>query len=112
MAWTVSAGNFGLVSARYSRCFFRKSDSSDGDNIESDTDAALKAAQALARTANLFGDGEIKPLGAGYYGSSMITFFSQIQESNFQTVQIQKKEDIWTSFRIFLSKDRAREDAA
>ena len=70
------------------------------------------AAQELARTANLFGYGEIKPLGAGYYGSSMITFFSQIQEPNFQPVQIQKKEDIWTAFRIFLSKDRAREDAA
>lgn len=42
----------------------------------------------------------------------MITFFSQIQASNFQTVQIQKKEDIWASFKTFLSKDRAREDAA
>ena len=60
----------------------------------------------------MFGYGEIKPLGSGYYGSSMITFFSQIQEPNFQTVQIQKKEDIWTSFKTFLSKDRAREDAA
>ena len=59
-----------------------------------------------------FGYGEIKPLGSGYYGSSMITFFSQIQEANFQTVQIQKKEDIWNSFKTFLSKDRAREDAA
>jgi uncharacterized protein len=85
---------------------------SDGDNFESDNDAALKAAQELTRTANLFGYGEIKPLGSGYYGSSMITFFSQIQEPNFQTVQIQKKEDIWTSFKTFLSKDRAREDAA
>ncbi len=85
---------------------------SDGDNFESDNAAALKAAGELARTANLFGYGEIKPLGAGYYGSSMITFFSQIQEPNFQTVQIQKKEDIWASFRAFLSKDRAREDAA
>jgi hypothetical protein len=85
---------------------------SDVDNFESDNDAALKAAQELARTANLFGYGEIKPLGAGYYGSSMITFFSQIQEPNFQTVQIQKKEDIWASFRTFLSKDRAHEDAA
>ena len=85
---------------------------SDGDNFESDNEAALKAAQDLARTANLFGYGEIKPLGAGYYGSSMITFFSQIQESTFQTVQIQKKEDIWASFKTLLSKDRAREDAA
>ena len=85
---------------------------SDGDNFDSDNPAALKAAEELTKTANLFGYGEIKPLGSGYYGSSMITFFSQIQEANFQTVQIQKKEDIWNSFKTFLSKDRAREDAA
>ena len=85
---------------------------SDGDNFDSDNPAALKAAQELAKAANLFGYGEIKPLGSGYYGSSMIQFFSQIQEPNFQIVQIQKKEDIWASFKTFLSKDRAREDAA
>jgi hypothetical protein len=27
-------------------------------------------------------------------------------------VQIQKKEDIWSSFKTFLTKDRAKEDAA
>jgi uncharacterized sporulation protein YeaH/YhbH (DUF444 family) len=70
---------------------------SDGDNFDSDNPAALKAAEELTKTANLFGYGEIKPLGSGYYGSSMIQFFSQIQAANFQTVQIQKKEDIWTS---------------
>jgi hypothetical protein len=85
---------------------------SDGDNFESDNPAALKAAQEIAQVSNLFGYGEIKPLGTGYYGSSMITFFSQIKEPNFQTVQIQKKEDIWNSFKSFLAKDRAREDAA
>ena len=85
---------------------------SDGDNFESDNAAALKAAQELAEIANLFGYGEIKPLGAGYYGSSMIEFFSQIKEPNFQTVQIQRKEDIWPSFKTFLTKDRARDDAA
>jgi len=85
---------------------------SDGDNFDSDNTAALKAAQELAKVANLFGYGEIKPLGSGYYGSSMIQFFSQIEEANFQIVQIQKKEDIWTSFKTFLSKDRVRESAA
>ena len=43
---------------------------SDGDNFESDNEAALKAAKELTQTANLFGYGEIKPLGSGYYGSS------------------------------------------
>ena len=85
---------------------------SDGDNFDSDNPAALKAAQELTKISNLFGYGEIKPLGSGYYGSTMIQFFSQIQEANFQTVQIQKKEDIWASFKTFLNKDRVREDAA
>jgi hypothetical protein len=85
---------------------------SDGDNFESDNTAALKAAKELAQVSNLFGYGEIKPLGAGYYGGSMIQFFSQIQEPNFQTVQIQRKEDIWPSFKTFLNKDRVRDDAA
>ncbi|MGH7782286.1 MAG: YeaH/YhbH family protein [Candidatus Binatia bacterium] len=85
---------------------------SDGDNFESDNPAALKAAKELAQASNLFGYGEIKPLGSGYYGSSLIQLFSQIQEANFQTLQIHCKEDIWNSFKTFLAKDRAREDAA
>ncbi|MGH7775240.1 MAG: sporulation protein YhbH [Candidatus Binatia bacterium] len=85
---------------------------SDGDNFESDNPAALQGAKQIADVANLFGYGEIKPLGSGYYGSSMIHFFSQLQTDNFQTVQIQRKEDIWPSFKAFLTKDRAREDAA
>jgi uncharacterized sporulation protein YeaH/YhbH (DUF444 family) len=66
----------------------------------------------LAQSSNLFGYGEIKPLGAGYYGSSLIPLFSQLDEPNFQTLQIHRKEDIWTSFKTFLAKDRGREDAA
>jgi sporulation protein YhbH len=85
---------------------------SDGDNFESDNQAALQAAKQIAEIANLFGYGEIKPLGSGYYGSSMIQFFSQLHMDNFQTIQIQRKEDIWPSFKTFLTKDRAREDAA
>lgn len=85
---------------------------SDGDNFESDNQAALRAAKQIAEVANLFGYGEIKPLGAGYYGSSMIQFFAQIAMDNFQTVQIQRKEDVWPSLKAFLSKDRAREDNA
>ena len=85
---------------------------SDGDNFESDNPAALLAAKQLAEISNLFGYGEIKPLGSGYYGSSMIQFFSQLQAENFQTVQIQRKEDIWPAFKGFLARDRVREDAA
>jgi uncharacterized protein len=85
---------------------------SDGDNFESDNPAALQAAKEISEIANLFGYGEIKPLGSGYYGSSMIQFFSQIEADNFLTVQIQRKEDIWPSFKSFLSRERTREDAA
>lgn len=85
---------------------------SDGDNFESDNAAALQAARQITEVSNLFGYGEIKPLGSGYYGGSMIPFFSQLHTDNFQTVQIQRKEDIWPSLKAFLTKDRAREDAA
>jgi len=81
---------------------------SDGDNFESDKPMALQTAGRIADVANLFGYGEIKPLGSGYYGNSMIQFFSQLQRDNFQTVQIQRKEDVWSSFKAFLSKDRAQ----
>jgi sporulation protein YhbH len=84
---------------------------SDGDNFETDNAAALQAAGQIAEIANLFGYGEIKPLGSGYYGNSMIQFFSQLERDNFQTVQIQRKEDIWPSFKNFLSKDRPPKEA-
>jgi len=83
---------------------------SDGDNFESDNTNALQAAEELANISNLFGYGEIKPLGSGYYGSSMIHFFSQLRKDNFQTVQIQRKEDVWSSFKTFLSKERALQE--
>jgi len=83
---------------------------SDGDNFESDNTNALQAAEEIANVSNLFGYGEIKPLGSGYYGSSMIHFLSQLQKDNFQTVQIQRKEDVWSSFKTFLSKERAPQE--
>jgi uncharacterized protein len=98
-----------VISERYSPALWNvyAFHCSDGDNFDSDNPAALKAATELAKVANLFGYGEIKPLGEGYYGSSMIQFFSQIKEDNFQTVQIQRKEDIWPAFKSFLGKDKA-----
>jgi uncharacterized protein len=103
-----------IIDARYHPAFWNVYvfHCSDGDNFDSDNPAALKAARELAQASNLFGYGEIKPLGSGYYGSSLIQLFSQIQEPNFQTLQIHRKEDIWNSFKAFLAKDRAREDAA
>ena len=77
---------------------------SDGDNFESDNAAALKAAKELAQISNLFGYGEIKPLGSGYYGSSMINFFPQIQEAEFPDRADPAQRRYLASFKTFLSQ--------
>ena len=82
---------------------------SDGDNFDSDNPAALRTAKQLAEICNLFGYGEIKPLGSRYYESSMLNVFRRLEEPNFQAVLIERKEDIWPSFKAFLSKDRVKE---
>jgi hypothetical protein len=82
---------------------------SDGDNFDSDNAAALKAASELAAICNLFGYGEVKPLGSRYYESSMLNIFRRLDAENFQTVLIERKEDIWPSFKAFLAKDRERD---
>ena len=38
----------------------------------------------------------------------MLNLFRRLDADNFQTVVIERKEDIWPSFRAFLSKDRAK----
>ncbi len=82
---------------------------SDGDNFDSDNPAALKAAKELTEVCNLFGYGEIKPLGSRYYESSMLSVFRRLNAPNFHTVLIERKEDIWPSFKAFLSKEAAAE---
>lgn len=84
---------------------------SDGDNFDSDNAAALKAAKELCEVCNLFGYGEIKPLGSHYYESSMLDMFRRLEADNFQSVLIERKEDIWPSFRAFLSRDRVQATA-
>jgi sporulation protein YhbH len=80
---------------------------SDGDNFEADNDTALRRAQELCEACNLFGYGEIKPHGHYAYESSMMTFFRKLVASNFMTIRIERKEDVYPCFRTFLSKDRA-----
>jgi len=82
---------------------------SDGDNFDSDNPAALRAAKELSDICNLFGYGEIKPLGSRYYESSMLNVFRRLDAPNFQAGLIERKEDIWPSFKAFLSKDRVKE---
>jgi len=79
---------------------------SDGDNFDSDNATALRTAQELTEICNLFGYGEIKPLGSRYYESSMLNIFRRLEAGNFHTVLIEQKSDVWPSFKAFLSKDR------
>ena len=81
---------------------------SDGDNFESDNPTALKAAKQLCDMCNLFGYGEIKPLGSRYYESSMLNIFRRLEAENFQTVLIERKEDIWPSFKAFLAREKPK----
>jgi hypothetical protein len=81
---------------------------SDGDNFESDNPATVKAARELCEVCNLFGYGEIKPLGSHYYESSMIEVFRQLNTANFKFVSIERKEDIWPSFMAFLAREKSR----
>ncbi len=84
---------------------------SDGDNFDSDNANAIKAAKELCEVCNLFGYGEIKPLGSHYYESSMLDMFRRIDADNFQSVLIERKEDIWPSFKAFLSRDKVASGA-
>lgn len=79
---------------------------SDGDNFESDNARTLELAEDLSDACNLFGYGEIKPLGPRYYESSMLNVFRRLDLDNFQTVLIERKEDIWPSFKALLAKER------
>jgi len=79
---------------------------SDGDNFESDNEAALEAAARLCELCNLFGYGEIKPLGSHYYDSSMLEQFKALDADNFHAVLIERREDVWPAFRQLMAKDR------
>lgn len=80
---------------------------SDGDNFESDNEEALASARQLCDSCNLFGYGEIKPMGSHYYESSMLERFRRLDAENFQSVLIERREDIWPAFRSFLARDKA-----
>lgn len=79
---------------------------SDGDNFYSDNERAVKAAEELCDVCNLFGYGEIKPAGSAYYSGSMLEVFGQVKKENFEMVTIERKEDLWPSFKSFLTRDK------
>ena len=80
---------------------------SDGDNVHSDIPETLKLARALCKVCNLFGYGEIKPSVAFRGGDTMLAAFKALGADNFQAVAIADKGDVWTSFKSFLTRDRA-----
>lgn len=84
---------------------------SDGDNFYSDNDKALATAKELCDVCNLFGYGEIKPSGSAYYSGSMLDIFQNIDKPNFQSIVIEKKEDLWGGLKAFLSKDAATRES-
>ena len=81
---------------------------SDGDNFYSDNERAVESASKLCNVCNLFGYGEIKPAGSAYYSGSMLEVFKKVKHPNFQTVVIEKKEDLWEALKQVLNKDKAR----
>jgi hypothetical protein len=83
---------------------------SDGDNFDADNAPALHGARDLCEVCNLFGYGEIKPHGHYAYESSMMTVFRELAASNFLALRIERKEDVYPSFKRFLSKDRVSAD--
>lgn len=85
---------------------------SDGDNWTEDNAAAVKAAEELCTICNLFGYGEIKPLNSGSYGNSLLEVFDQIRAANYLSTVIESKNDIWPSFKEFLTHERVPETVA
>lgn len=81
---------------------------SDGDNFDSDNPAAIKAVKALCDVANLVGYGEIKPAGTHQYESSMLAVLKGVSADNYKQILIEKKEDIWPSFKAFLAKEKSK----
>jgi hypothetical protein len=80
---------------------------SDGDNFAEDNNTAVNAAKQLCEVCNLFGYGEVKPQQASLYSDSMMDIFEKLEAPNFQTAVIQKKEEIWPTFKRLLTKDTA-----
>jgi len=81
---------------------------SDGDNWNSDNDAAVNTARELIKVCNLFGYGEIKPGRVSNFESSMFNVFEPLKEDNFAMVKITRKSEIWPAFRTLISVEKEK----
>jgi sporulation protein YhbH len=82
---------------------------SDGDNYYSDNDEAVRLADELATTCNLFGYGEIGEEGGASYrrssGALLSIFNDRLkQRERFVGVRIDDKQDVYPALKQFFSK--------
>lgn len=82
---------------------------SDGDNYYSDNDEAVKLADELISTCNLFGYGEIGEEGASSYrrssGALLSIFKDRLKhQQRFVGVRIDDKEDVYPALKEFFGK--------
>jgi sporulation protein YhbH len=82
---------------------------SDGDNYYSDNDEAVRLADELATTCNLFGYGEIGEEGGASYrrssGALLSIFGDRLREKDrFVGVRIDDKQDVYPALKQFFSK--------
>ena len=73
---------------------------SDGDNFISDNQECLRYANALARSSNLLGYGEIRQ-GRRSYQSTLMGAFKEVDLPNFAMVTIAEKRDVYQALRRF-----------
>jgi uncharacterized protein len=82
---------------------------SDGDNYYSDNEDAVKLADKLIETCNLFGYGEIGEEGMGTYrrssGALLSIFTDRLKnQDRFIGVRIDDKEDVYPALKQFFGK--------
>jgi sporulation protein YhbH len=82
---------------------------SDGDNYYSDNDEAVRLADELISTCNLFGYGEIGEEGASSYrrssGALLSIFNDRLKnQERFVGVRIDDKEDVYPALKEFFGK--------
>ncbi|HEY6218206.1 MAG TPA: DUF444 family protein, partial [Pyrinomonadaceae bacterium] len=82
---------------------------SDGDNYYSDNEEAVRLADELIATCNLFGYGEIGEEGSSSYrrssGALLSIFGDRLQNKDrFVGVRIDDKEDVYPALKQFFGK--------
>jgi len=79
---------------------------SDGDNWQEDNEKAIKAVKDICEVSNLCGYAELMN---NYYSTSMKNIFSKrITNTNFISVDVKEKHDLWKGLKSMLKKDQER----